>query len=350
MYSRELVLVAILSPFYLYLGLRLCSHWAHWSLLTLLFVTILSFPFKKLFRFQLHLIYAGMGILTYLLVFTVLRDLVLLSFKKLLPVSDVLILTAVSLLVGFVNARKGPRVRRIKVLVNNLNTDLEGLKIAQISDLHVGATIRKPYVDKVVTKINALKSDLVVMTGDIGDGKVQQFLQDIAPLGNLQSKYGSFFVPGNHEYYWNVNEWMTVMKNLGVMNLLNEGKIIQHQNAQILIAGVPDPVARLEPKLDAPKVDFNILLSHRPGIAQKAADAGFHLQLSGHTHGGQFFPWTIVVRFVHKLSEGLHRVGNMWVYVNPGTGSWGPLLRLGTTPEITLLELHRAHELKIIHD
>jgi uncharacterized protein len=87
---------------------------------------------------------------------------------------------------------------------------------------------------------------------------------------------------------------------------------------------------------------LKILLSHRPGLAPLASKAGFHLQLSGHTHGGQFFPWTIVVRFVHKFFLGLHKHENMWVYVNGGTGSWGPLLRLGTTPEITLIELIAA--------
>ncbi|WP_408095960.1 metallophosphoesterase [Peredibacter sp. HCB2-198] len=343
---------AILSPAYLYLGLRLGNHWSHWLLLALLFLLIISFPLKKLFPLQIQLAYAGMGFLTYLVVFTLVRDVAWFLTGDLAPISYVFILTVVSLVIGVINASRGPRIKRVRVPVNDLNEKLNGLKIAQISDLHVGATIRKRYVEKVVKKVNALKSDIVVLTGDIGDGNVREYRQDIAPIGNLKSSYGSFFVPGNHEYYWNANEWLIVLNNLGTINLVNRGKIIKHNEANVLVAGIPDPVSRLAPNLDTKYAEdaFKILLSHRPGIAPEAEKNGFHLLLSGHTHGGQFFPWTIVVKFVHKLSQGLHRVGNMWVYVNPGTGSWGPLLRLGTTPEITLLELVRSSEIKLINE
>jgi len=117
----------------------------------------------------------------------------------------------------------------------------------------------------------------------------------------------------------------------------------------LLVAGIPDPVSRITPDLigvqdsePGEKADIKILLSHRPGIAKEASLNGFDIQLSGHTHGGQFFPWTIVVKFVHRMSQGLHKVNGMWLYINPGTGSWGPLLRLGTTPEITLLTLSKS--------
>lgn len=345
-----LFLTLILSPIYLYLGLRLSSHWSDWALLALLFALIMSFPFKKFFRYQLQLIYAGMGLLTFITVFTAARDVVWLVSDRLIPVIYVYLMTCLSLILGFLNAYRGPRIRHVKVPINDLSEALEGFKIAQVSDLHVGATIRKPYVENVVAKINALQSDMVVLTGDIGDGLVSHYRQDIAPIATLQSQHGTFFVPGNHEYYWNVNEWLGEMKHLGVTNLVNHYEIIQHHTSRVLIAGIPDPMARIEPKFPEAKAEFKILLSHRPGVAPQAAKRDFHLQLSGHTHGGQFFPWTIVVRFVHKLSQGLHRVENMWVYVNPGTGSWGPLLRLGTTPEITLLELHRAQEFKLIND
>ena len=344
---------SILTPAYLYLGLRLGSHWSHWTILGVLFLLIASFPFKRLFRFQIHLAYLAMAFLTFLVVFTIVRDLAWLITGELAPISYVIFLTIVSLVIGLINASRGPRVKHLKIPVNDLNENLSGFKIAQISDLHVGATIRKRYVEKVVTKINNLKSDIVVLTGDIGDGNVREYREDIAPIGNLKSTYGSFFIPGNHEYYWNANEWLIVLNNLGTINLVNRGKIIKHQGAELLVAGIPDPVSRLAPNLDTKYADpasFKILLSHRPGIAEEAEKHGFHLQLSGHTHGGQFFPWTIVVKFVHKLSQGLHRVGNMWVYVNPGTGSWGPLVRLGTTPEITLLELVRSKEIHLIND
>lgn len=336
-------------PVYVYLGLRLASHWSHWLVIAFIFISIMSFPFRKFFRYQLHLIYTAMGLATFLTVFTVLRDLIYLSFGVLYPAYFVLILTLVSLILGFINASIGPRIKNVNVPVINLPTNLIGFKIAQISDLHVGATIRRPYVENVVRKVNSLGSDIVVLTGDIGDGHVQHYRNDIAPMGKLKSRYGSFFTPGNHEYYWNVNEWLGVMNNLGIINLVNRGKVIHHQSATVLIAGIPDPVSRIHPDLigiqdseSGEKADYRILLSHRPGIAFEASKSGFDLQLSGHTHGGQFFPWTIVVKMVHKISRGLHRVGDMWIYVNPGTGSWGPLLRLGTTPEITLLTLTQS--------
>lgn len=338
-----------LLPVYVYLGLRLATHWSHWIVIAIFFGGIMSFPFRKFFRYQLHLIYAGMAVLTFVTVFTILRDLVYFATGTLYPVIYVALLTSISLVIGFINAVTGPRIKRITVPVINLRPELIGFKIAQISDLHIGATIRRPYVEKVVHKVNKLGTDIVVLTGDIGDGVVQHYRSDVAPMAKMKSRYGSFFIPGNHEYYWNVNEWLTVMNNLGIINLVNRGKVIYHNNASVLIAGIPDPVSRIAPDLfgvqdsvSGEKADFRILLSHRPGIAHEASKSGFDLTLSGHTHGGQFFPWTLVVKFVHKISEGLHRVGDMWIYVNPGTGSWGPLIRLGTSPEITLLTLTQS--------
>lgn len=336
-------------PVYLYVGLRLSSHWSHWAVLGIIFLGVISFPFRKLFKFQLHLSYTSMGVLSFLLLFTVLRDVIYLTTQKLFSPIYVLEFTFISLFIGFMNAILGPRVKRVMVPVANLPSELVGFKISQISDLHIGATIRFPYVTKVVQKVNKLEPDLIVLTGDIGDGKVSKYREDIAPLSKLKSRHGSFFTTGNHEYYWNANEWLSVMNNVGIINLINRGKVIEHGTKRVLIAGIPDPVSRLLPDLlgmqeseSANSADFKILLSHRPGIANEASLCGYHLQLSGHTHGGQFFPWTIVVKFVHKMSIGLHRVNNMWLYVNPGTGSWGPLIRLGTTPEITLLTLTQS--------
>lgn len=173
---------------------------------------------------------------------------------------------------------------------------------------------------------------------------MKTYREDIHPLSQLRARLGSFYVTGNHEYYWGGNEWLNVMNNLGMVVLMNRGKIIQHKNARILMGGIPDPVSKILPDLESIikvgiESDFKILLSHRPGIARSAEPLGFDLQLSGHTHGGQFFPWTLVVKFVHEFHRGLSRLGKMWVYVNMGTGSWGPFLRVGSTTEITLLEL-----------
>lgn len=290
-----------------------------------------------------------MGLLTFLLVFTLLRDLLWPISGNLFSVNHVLALTVTALILGFLNAVRGPRVKRVTVKVENLPLALEGFKIAQISDLHVGATIRRPYVEKVVEKVNELKADVVALTGDIGDGVVSHYRKDIAPMAKIKSTHGTFFTPGNHEYYWNVNEWLSVMNNLGIINLVNRGKVIHHKDASVLIGGIPDPVGGIAPDLlgiqdsaSGEKASFRVLLSHRPGIAKEAYKNGFNLLLSGHTHGGQFFPWTLVVRLIHRYSQGLHQLGDMWIYVSQGTGTWGPLLRLGTTPEITLLMLTQS--------
>lgn len=319
--------------------------WYDWCTLALLFIAIVSFPFRKRFRYQLHLSYASMGILTYLVVFSLLRDLVWLTTGYTIPVIYVLSFTFAANIFGFYQASAGPRIKKVNVLLD-LPGELEGFTIAQISDLHIGPTIRKNYVANVVNKINQSSPDIIVLTGDIGDGNARHYRDDATPLRGLRAKFGSFFVPGNHEYYWNANEWLTVMNNVGIINLVNRGKVISVNSKKILVAGIPDPVSGLKPELgsileseSSDNAALKILLSHRPGIADESSRYGFDLQLSGHTHGGQFFPWTIVVKFVHKLSLGLHRVGNMWVYISPGTGSWGPLLRIGTTPEITFLTL-----------
>ncbi len=344
--ESTLILVLVVSVLiYFYLGLSHGGHWSSWPILSTLFIGMMSFPFRKLFKFQIHLSFIFMGVISFLLMFTLLRDLNYLLTKILFSNDMVWGLTITCLLVGFVKAISGPKIIKVNIAVKNLPDELVGFKIAQISDLHIGATIGYSYVKKVVNKINALDSNLIVLTGDIGDGKVAQYRNDIAPLGQMKSTYGSFVVTGNHEYYWNANEWLGVMNNLGIINLVNRGKIIEHHTKKILVAGIPDPVSRLMPDLAGmmeTSAEYKILLSHRPGIAKEASQCGYDLQLSGHTHGGQFFPWTIVVKFVHRMSKGLHKVNSMWLYVSPGTGSWGPLIRLGTTPEITLLTLTQS--------
>ena len=341
-----ILFIFALTLLYIYLGGRIAYEWFDWIAIACLFVALLSFPFKKIFRYQLHFIYAAMGILTYLTLYTVLRDLIWLTTGQLVSISFVLLFTFATNVYGLINAVKGPKIKSIMLPKTGLPDDLAGFKIAQISDLHIGATINKPYVEKVVSMVNGLKPDIIVLTGDIGDGKTEHYREDIEPLRFLKSRYGSFFVPGNHEYYWNANEWLTVMNNIGVINLVNRGKIIRHKSHAILIGGVPDKLSGLYPDLagiqashESENTAFKILLSHRPGIALEANRHGYNLQLSGHTHAGQFFPWTIVVKFVHKHVKGLHKIGDMWLYVNTGTGSWGPLIRLGSSPEITLLTL-----------
>ncbi|HXH30676.1 MAG TPA: metallophosphoesterase [Bacteriovoracaceae bacterium] len=337
-------LLLLLVPVYLYLGWSLAAAGYQWFILGVPFLLLLTFPFKKLHRSQLHLIYLSMGILSYLTILTALRDLIAALTTSRATDSIVYVLTTLALFYGHWNALSGPRLKNISVSYAGLPPGLDGLKIAQISDLHVGPTIRKEYVEKTVTLVNSVDPDIIALTGDIGDGPPKLFREDCAPLWKLRSKLGAFYVPGNHEYYWGINEWLGLINNLGIVVLLNRGKILQHGEKKILIGGIPDSVSSLLPDpgaiLEAGlESDFRILLSHRPGYAEVASLQGWNLQLSGHTHGGQFFPWTIAVRFFHEVSVGLKKKKEMWLYVSPGTGSWGPLLRLGTTPEVTVLTL-----------
>lgn len=249
---------------------------------------------------------------------------------------------------GLQTAWRGPRIRTIAVPMPHWPPGAPAFRIAQISDLHVGAIIQEPYVKKVVEKVNALGADAIAITGDLGDGSVAELGKDLAPLRHLQSRCGTYYVTGNHEYYWNAREWMQAARDLGFHPLHNEGKKIPLGEGSLWLAGVPDfssagedsqpertkpPGSQLLPK---------ILLAHQPKSVYKAAAAGFDLMLSGHTHNGQFFPISLLVGRFNPYSKGLNRHGKLWVYVNVGTGFWGPPQRLGVRAEITLLELSGA--------
>ena len=304
---------------------------------------VLGFPLLRRHQLLAHGTFLSMGFLSFIFIFSLVKDFFLLMGLS-LPGDWVYVASALTVILGTVIAHCGPVVVKLKLPIADLPEALNGLKIIQISDLHVGPTIGKNYVQKIVDATNALEGDIIALTGDIGDGPVGNHRDDVAPLSKLVSKLGVFYVPGNHEYYWNANEWMNVMNNLKAIVLLNRGKKLEHNGASVYIGGVSDPAGH--PKPDPHSVhetgreaDFKILLSHRPGLAPEAAALGFHLQLSGHTHGGQFFPWTLAVRFAHKHFAGHYYIESMWLNVNTGTGSWGPFLRLGTRTEITQIEI-----------
>ena len=242
---------------------------------------------------------------------------------------------------GIVLARR-PRVVRVTVPIADLPSDLAGFRILQLSDLHIGPTIRRRFVDAVVDRANALRPDLVAVTGDVADGLVPDLREHVAPLGRLKSPHGTFFVTGNHEYYWDVRGWIAELKRLGLEVLTNEHRIVQHGAGRLLLAGVTDLSAASDPvaaAAGAPPSDVRVLLAHQPRSAFAAQAAGYDLQLSGHTHGGQYFPFNLLVRLFQPFVAGLHRLESMWLYVSRGTGYWGPPLRLGAPAEITLLEL-----------
>jgi predicted MPP superfamily phosphohydrolase len=307
----------------------------------------------------------AMGFFSSLLMLTVLRDIVLASLMTVdaiwphaIDLADARIGSAVAVVVaavlvsaiGFFNARRRARVLTVEVPVSGLPPALDGFTIAQISDVHVGPTIKADYVDAIVDAVNHLDADVVAITGDVVDGSVAQLAPHTAPLGRLRARHGAFMVTGNHEYYSGADAWIAEFRRIGLTVLMNEHVVIEHDGARIVLAGVTDytgghfdPAHRSDPAAalaGAPQdVTTRVLLAHQPRSAHAAADAGFTLQLSGHTHGGQIFPWNFLVRLQQPFTAGLDRLGSLWVYTSRGTGYWGPPKRVGAPSEITRVRL-----------
>ncbi|HXZ54764.1 MAG TPA: metallophosphoesterase [Burkholderiales bacterium] len=307
--------------------------------------------------------YLCMGWLSFALVFSLARDGLLLATAWAPPAAGVhaylansgaalvMLGSFLSLASGIVVAFRGPKVRHVDIRVDGLDDKLDGLRIVQITDLHVGSTIRGGYVRRVVRMANDLAPDLVALTGDMVDGSVARLASHVAPLAELAPAGRVFFVPGNHEYYSGADPWLAHFRSMGFRVLLNEYAVTSIRGARIVVGGVTDPAAGRE---NGPRPDlaaggdegraFRLLLAHNPKLAPRAEAAGFDLQLSGHTHAGQFFPWTLAVRLVHApFVAGLSRIGRTWVYVSAGTGTWGPPVRFGSEPELTLVRLVAPH-------
>lgn len=301
--------------------------------------------------------YLSMAWVSFALVLTVARDLLLvLTLPAPLAPAHVLVQEAggpvilgaslVALALGALTALRGPRIEHVEIAVPGLHPDLDGYRIVQISDLHVGRTIRRRYVAHTVERAHALAPDLVALTGDMVDGTVERLAEHVEPLRALAGA-ASFFILGNHDCYSGAERWIAHFRGMGLRVLLNEHAVLRKGAARLLVGGVVDPAyAKLPPQISLPenmRVDFRLLLAHNPRLAPLGERAGFDLQLSGHTHAGQFFPWTLAVRLVHAPHvAGLSREGKMTVYVSAGTGTWGPPVRFGTSPELTLLTLRRT--------
>ena len=303
----------------------------------------------------------AMGFFSTLFVLTLLRDVVLLAARLFISSGQAylwiepsaqltLYLTLMITALGMFIARRRPGVIEVKIPVANLPQALHGFSIAQISDMHVGPTIKRGFVEGVVRRVNGLNADLIAVTGDLVDGSVQQLSLHTAPLAGLAARHGAYFVTGNHEYYSGERAWTEEIRRLGLRVLKNEHVVLQHDGASLVLAGVTDysahhfdPAQRSDPAaaLRGAPVDAGarVLLAHQPSSAAAAAEAGFDVQLSGHTHGGQFWPWNLFIHFFQPFSSGLHRLRDLWVYVSRGTGYWGPPNRFGVPSEITRIRL-----------
>ena len=306
----------------------------------------------------------AMGIFSSLSIFSLLRAFVLALGSLLgwesagfVRGSAIVVIVAVMAvtLFGVLNARRTARVVERDIALRNLPAALEGFSIVQLSDIHVGPTIKQGYIDAIVKRVNELSPDLVVITGDLVDGSVADLTGDIAPLAQLSARHGVYVVTGNHEYYSGADSWIAEFERLGMKVLLNRHVQLEHSGARLVLAGIADysaelfrpshrsdPVAALA---GAPNDVPRILLAHQPRSAKAALEAGCDLQLSGHTHGGQFWPWMHFVRWQQPWVAGLQRVGEMQIYISRGTGYWGPPLRFGAPSEITRIRLVKADDL-----
>lgn len=245
-----------------------------------------------------------------------------------------------------------PELREIEVPIAGLPEALDGFRIAQLSDVHIGPTLGREFLAGVVARVNDLKPDLVAVTGDLVDGSVAGLSPHTAPLADLKSRHGTFFCTGNHEYYSGVEPWMAELTRLGIKVLRNARVELVHEGARLDVLGVDDwstrnqgdqghnpdkACAGRDPLVTA------VMLAHQPRSIDDCARVGMDLVLSGHTHGGQMWPAQWIVKLIQPYVRGLHRHSERtWIYVHTGTGYWGPPMRLGVRAEIALLTLRRA--------
>ncbi|EKS09577.1 metallophosphoesterase [Leptospira santarosai] len=393
--SRFLIFLSVFTLViglgYSYAGFRLIpslstQSWISWLAWTLIFLCTLSIPVSYYVSLTSkhegiqttfsYLAFTGLGFFTILFSLVLLKDITSISlywFAKFLPNSDptsgagelverkeflnrllsfsVLGLAGGLTGIGFYQAHRNLKVISVDVFEENLHPSLDGFRIVQISDIHIGPTIKKRFLESVVRTVNELKPDLVAITGDLVDGPVNKLARHITPLADLESEYGTFFVTGNHEYYSGVLSWIHELKKHNIQVLLNENKILKRGKANLTLAGVTDlkagsilPEHKTDPygaMKGGEKTDYKILLAHQPNSVFEGADAGFDLQLSGHTHGGQYFPGNLLIYLAQKFVAGLHKHKDTWIYVSRGTGYWGPPIRLGAPSEISLIRLKK---------
>ena len=247
---------------------------------------------------------------------------------------------------GLVNVARGYEVRRIRIPLTKLPASASGYRIVQLTDVHVGPTIGRAFVEGMVREANGLAPDLIVITGDLVDGSVKELRELVEPLRDLRARDGVFFVTGNHEYYSGADAWIAHVATLGIRVLRNERVDVR---GVFDLAGVDDASSRgmlpghgqdvakaLEGRDPSRAV---VLLAHQPKAVHDAHEHRVDLQLSGHVHGGQMVPFNWLARLQQPFIAGLHRLGDTWVYVSTGTGYWGPPMRVGTGAEITHIEL-----------
>jgi len=343
----------------------------------IIFVALQLMPFTSHFLFQKTerknknavisfignwLPYLAFGIFSCLFIYSVIGDIISLIWQFFAAPVDpenfnlnalivLAIATLATIIIGIKQAVSGPGIVKIDIPLANLPANFDGFTIAQISDLHAGSTISISYIQNIIDTVNDLKPDLIALTGDIVEGSVIDLKEDVSRLSTLQAPYGRFLITGNHEYYWDAKGWIEEFRKYGLHVLLNEHVVIKRDAEEIILAGVTDYSTLNMPNDHASSPEralkdvspdkTKILLAHQPVTYLMAQEAGADLMISGHTHGGQYFPFNLFIRFFQKYYKGLGKYKNMLIYVNRGTGYWGPPLRTFVPAEITLITLRR---------
>lgn len=252
---------------------------------------------------------------------------------------------------GIKTAFDKPRIEHVPITLNKLDPALDGYRIGLVSDIHLGPFVRRARAESIVAHLNRLDVGTVSIVGDLVDGDVDELGRYAEPLGELEARDGTYFVTGNHEYYSGVDQWLEFLPSIGVKVLQNQRITIQHGNASFDLAGVNDMAAE-EVDYQGPDIPGTlkgrdtsrpvVLMSHQPVTFDDAVANNVDLQLSGHTHGGQLWPFHYLVRAQQGIVSGYKRTENSQLYVTRGVGFWGPPMRVGSAPEITVIELRAA--------
>jgi len=254
----------------------------------------------------------------------------------------------------FINAQPAI-VKNVTIEIQDLPASFDGVRIVQLTDLHVGPMNDGAWLSRIVEEVEALSPDMIVLTGDLVDGSVAHLSEHVLPLKRLKAKYGVHFVTGNHEYYSGVDAWCEHLKTLDINVLRNACTQITSTEGEILnLVGVEDWGARHMRGVEGPDLQKAlkgaqphapvILLAHQPAAIHEAAARGVDLQLSGHTHGGQIWPFSYLVYLQQPYVQGhyVYPESKTQIYISPGTGFWGPPMRLGTHAEVSVITLTRA--------